>query len=694
MTAPVAARPLAWLQLATLPLAALAVLFGASALAGWSLGSEWLKRIHPGGVPMNPLTAVLFIVAGAGLGCQGRLPGDRRLLAPGLAHWCTRCAGIAVLIVGGVKIAEYLLELNLAFDHLMFAADVGTNQVAPNTALGMVLIGAAFLLVDVEGPRGGRPDQGFALACIMLAVFALLGYFYGISSLYGVSTLLPMALNTALAFLMVGAGILAANPGRGLMRSFSSPGPGGELMRRLLPAAVVVPALLGWLWLELQRADVLPMVAATGLLAASNMLLFAAGIIVTARMLDRADARRRAAEEQQRLLLESAGEGIYGIDNSGNCTFINPAGAAMIGYRPEEARGQNMHALIHARRPDGSPYPVEDCPIYQAFRTGESQRIENEVFWRKDGTSFPVTYSSYPIRGAGGAIHGAVITFTDITERERLRAMLVQSEKLASIGLLSAGIAHEINNPLAFVANNLAVLHRDFKGLMGILDAYEAARNVIAAADPLEASHIETLSEELDLAYVRDNLERVVTRTREGVQRVTNIVQGLRSLARTDRPQLEDVYLPELVEMALELIRERLRRRGIAIEQDYGPKLKLRCVPTQLGQVLLNLLTNAMQAIEASKHGPGGRIRITAHRVGPDVVIEVEDNGGGIDPKNLPHIFDPFFTTKPVGEGTGLGLAITHGIVTGHGGRIEVQSQPGQGTCFRILFPAVPAHGK
>jgi PAS domain S-box-containing protein len=617
-------------------------------------------------------------------------------------------------------------------------------------------------------------------------------------------------------------------PSHGLMRPFSNPGPGGVLLRRLLPTALVVSFLLGWMFLAATTSEFLTLKTGVALFTLANMAVFAAGIVATAVTLDRTDARRRAAErdlraerdllhalmdhlpdsiffkdrasrftrinrslarrlglndpaealgktdfdffteeharpafedeqqvlrteqpvpgkeeketwadgrqrwvfttrvplrdpsgavigtfgiarditerkraeavlqqaeEQQRLLLESTGEGIYGIDTTGKCTFVNPAAAAMLGYQPDELRGRDLHDLIHHRRPDGSPYPSTECPIYQTFHTGESSRVENEVFWRKDGTSFPVDYAACPIRVGGKDIRGAVVTFTDNTERERMRSLLMQSEKLASIGLLSAGIAHEINNPLAYVANNLSVLQRDFKGLMAILDAYEKGRVAIAATAPKAAREIDALAEDLDLPYVRDNLERVLTRTREGVQRVNNIVQGLRSLARTDRPQLEEAQLPELVEMGLELIRERLRRRGVTIETDYGPGLKMRCVATQIGQVLLNLLTNAMYAIEHSGR-TGGRIGIRARRAGTDVVVEIEDNGCGIDANDLPRIFDPFFTTKPVGEGTGLGLAITHGIVTGHGGRIEVDSKPGEGTHFRVAFPVNPPRGK
>ena len=129
------------------------------------------------------------------------------------------------------------------------------------------------------------------------------------------------------------------------------------------------------------------------------------------------------------------------------------------------------------------------------------------------------------------------------------------------------------------------------------------------------------------------------------------------------------------------------RERGIAVELDFGPSPKLRCVTTQLGQVMLNLLVNALQAIEATNRSEGGRIRISSRNVNGEMLIEVADNGTGISPEHLPKLFDPFFTTKPVGEGTGLGLSISHGIITGHGGRIEVNSRPGEGTTFCIFLP-------
>jgi two-component system NtrC family sensor kinase len=374
------------------------------------------------------------------------------------------------------------------------------------------------------------------------------------------------------------------------------------------------------------------------------------------------------------------------VDAQGRITLFNPAAERIFGYRAQDIVGQPLTRLM----------PEE---FHQAHQRGFQQYLETRQprllgrtvelrGRRQDGADFPLELSLSAI-DLGGDLQflGAI---SDLTERNRMRAMVVQTERLASIGLLSAGVAHEINNPLAYVANNLAVLERDARGLMALVEVYEGARDRLAQVDPETARRAETLIEEVDLPYVRDNLHRILTRTREGVQRVSKIVQSLRGLARTDQPQLEEVHFPDLVDSSLDMIRGRLQRRGIEVELDYEQAPKVRCVSTQLSQVLLNLLVNALQAIEAAGRKEGGRIRLSARRLGDEGLIEVADNGCGIDPKELPRVFDPFFTTKPVGEGTGLGLSISHGIVAAHGGRIEVESLPGQGSRFRIFLPLNP----
>jgi C4-dicarboxylate-specific signal transduction histidine kinase len=313
---------------------------------------------------------------------------------------------------------------------------------------------------------------------------------------------------------------------------------------------------------------------------------------------------------------------------------------------------------------------------------------------RHDGTEFPVEVALNCISFKGGLPAGGgesqfLCAFRDLTERNKMRSILVQSEKLASIGLLSAGVAHEINNPLAFVANNLVVLERDVKGIMGLLDKFESAKDKLAAVDASLIAEVNSLEEEIDLAYTRENLDRLIQRTRDGVDRVTRIVHSLRGLARTDTPRHQETSIPDMVDNSLEILRGRFKRTGIVVEQDHDPNPRIWCVQTQLSQVLLNLLVNAFQALEGA-HKEGGRIRIRTRQEGDDMLLEVADNGPGIPAEHMAKLFDPFFTTKDVGEGTGLGLSITHNIVTAHGGRIEVHSEPGQGARFRIHLPVQP----
>ena len=402
----------------------------------------------------------------------------------------------------------------------------------------------------------------------------------------------------------------------------------------------------------------------------------------------RAEEALATSERRYRQLTEATLDGIVVADREGRITLFNPAAERIFGYRSAEVVGQPLELLIpteyHERHRQG----------FERYLAGNLAQIVGRTVElhgrRKDGTVFPLELALSAIEGNGETAEvqflGAV---RDLTERNRIRAVLVQNEKLASIGLLSAGVAHEINNPLAFVANNLAVLERDNKGLMALLDLLLSATGPMAAVAPEVAARASELAEEIDIDYVRANLGRLLSRTRDGVDRVTRIVHSLRGLARTDTPRKQETHLPDLIETSLEMIRGRLRRGGVEIEQDYDEAPSVRCVSTQISQVLLNLLVNALQALEAQPPDAEvpPRITVRIRREDEDMVIVIADNGPGIDPKVRERIFDPFFTTKDVGEGTGLGLSICHNIVTGHGGRIEVDSQPGAGTRFRVILP-------
>ncbi len=401
-------------------------------------------------------------------------------------------------------------------------------------------------------------------------------------------------------------------------------------------------------------------------------------------------------------MTEATLDAIVVADEQGRITLFNPAAERTFGYRAAEVVGQSLDLLIPEEYRERHHQGLERYRATHVSRlVGRTVELHGQ---RKDGTTFPLELALSVIEGDGrsgepsrtavplGSRHlpggtqflGAI---RDLTERNRIRAVLVQNEKLASIGLLSAGVAHEINNPLAFVANNLAVLDRDNKGLMELLELYRAMAPQLAQVAPEQAARAAELAEEIDVDYIRDNLPRLLGRTRDGVDRVTRIVHSLRGLARTDTPRKQETWLPDLVENSVEIIRGRLRRRGIEVELDYDPASRVRCVSTQISQVLLNLMVNALQAIEAAPHIQPGRICVRTRRLAEEMLIEVSDNGCGIDPEHKARLFDPFFTTKDVGEGTGLGLSISHNIVEGHGGRIEVESEPGAGSCFRIYLP-------
>lgn len=262
------------------------------------------------------------------------------------------------------------------------------------------------------------------------------------------------------------------------------------------------------------------------------------------------------------------------------------------------------------------------------------------------------------------------------------QAALYQSEKLASLGQLAAGVAHEVNNPLAYVLNNLAVLRRDVHAALGLLDGYRAA---LAAADPGRTAGLARREEEIDLAFLRGNLGPLFDKTLAGLHRVRGIVTNLRDFARLDEAEFKEADLNAAVASTLEILAHEVRNKELTVRvcpQELPPVLGHA---GKLNQVLLNLLANAVQACE-----PGGHVTVRT-RAGPgEAVVEVQDDGCGIRPEHLPRLFEPFFTTKPVGQGTGLGLSVSYAIVRDHGGTIAVESTPGRGSTFRVRLPLRP----
>lgn len=286
-----------------------------------------------------------------------------------------------------------------------------------------------------------------------------------------------------------------------------------------------------------------------------------------------------------------------------------------------------------------------------------------------------------------------------VDELENAYSQLFQSEKMASIGMLVAGVAHEINNPIAFVTSNLNMLGEYYQDVFKLIDAC-AKLEERASGESEDVNSLTALRKELKIDFIREDIRQVLDECKDGLARVRNIVDNLRDFSRNGdaEPKLTDLHAE--LDRTLSIANNEIKYKA-DVSKEYGDLPEVECIPPQINQVMLNLLVNAAQAIEGR-----GVITIRTHAGAlPDelreqdadddrdvdwsswVCVQISDTGAGIEPDTLRHIFDPFFTTKEAGKGTGLGLSVSRGIIRGHGGHIVAESEPGQGTTFSVWLP-------
>jgi signal transduction histidine kinase len=273
-----------------------------------------------------------------------------------------------------------------------------------------------------------------------------------------------------------------------------------------------------------------------------------------------------------------------------------------------------------------------------------------------------------------------------LTELKEAQTQLVEQEKMASLGQLTAGIAHEINNPINFVTSNVAPLQRDIQLLQ---EAFVKIEELALSDLPAEEKHqqISEIKEDIEYDYLREEIEFLLKGIAEGSNRTAEIVKGLRVFSRVDEDDLKRVNIHEGIDSTLIIINSLLNNH-IKVVCDYAEVPPIECYPGKLNQVFLNILTNAIHAVDARwEQQEGGEIRIQTLLDGEEVEIRLGDNGTGMDSETAAHIFEPFFTTKDVGEGTGLGLSIVYNIIRKHNGTITMESTPGVGTTFVIRIP-------
>jgi two-component system sensor kinase FixL len=379
------------------------------------------------------------------------------------------------------------------------------------------------------------------------------------------------------------------------------------------------------------------------------------------------DESEALAGRYRDLILEASGDGVYGVDDQGRTIFANPAAVRLCGYTPEELMGRSPHELTHHTRPDGRHYPASECPIYAAFRDGEVHRVDDELFWRKDGSCFPVEYISTPII-ENGQILGAVVSFRDISKRKAAEASLKQSRertrrleadlhhvsRLSAMGEMASGLAHELNQPLT-----------------AIVSYVRAAKRLLQDDAPdTQASAVEYMDKAADQAL-----------------RAGEIIRRLRQfVVKGDGVQtFEDVGA--VVSEAVTLAASATRTPSIEVSIHAEPGLKpILMDKIRIQQVVVNLVRNAIEALGDTANGRIEVLTASGDEDGAEVIVR--DNGPGLAAEVKGQLFQSFVTSKVTGMG--VGLSICRSIVEDHGGKLTAEDNVTGGMTFRFILPASP----
>ncbi len=405
----------------------------------------------------------------------------------------------------------------------------------------------------------------------------------------------------------------------------------------------------------------------------------------------------RESEQKFRTIFNSTEDAMMLLDNNGffDC---NEATLRTFGCKTaDEFCNKHPADLSPPSQTDGSE-SLEKANQMIAIAMTQGKNFFEWTHRRTDGQDFPAEVLLSAMQLDGRPILQA--TVRDITARKQAEQLqqqqyielqqankelketqqqLLQSEKMASIGQLAAGVAHEINNPVGYISSNITTMKGYIKDLMQLFASYQALETQLPKSEEKQA--LLTLKDDLGLEFLQQDLNDIITESLDGVSRVKNIVQDLREFSHVDGGTWELADIHKGIDSTLNIVQNELKYKAEIIKE-YGELPLLNCLPSQLNQVFMNLLVNAGQAIEKT-----GKIYIRSGSNKNLVWVEVEDTGSGIDQEHLKRIFDPFFTTKDVGKGTGLGLSLAYGIIEKHNGRIELDSELGRGSRFRIWLP-------
>ena len=634
-----------WINLLPALAASVAGIVGILVLLGWVLDVAPLRTLIPDTNPMVVSTAFCFVLIGASLWLLRDSEADMA------RRWAGRGFALAVASIGLLKLGEYAFGWDLGIDPTLLTKNAGPipGQMALPSAIGFLLCGTALIVLDVETPRGWRPAQTLTLVGALFPLLALVGRLYGVptlSSLLGGTVV--MAIHTALTFAVVCAGILATRSDRGVARVFTSDGPGGFLLRGLLPAALGVVVLAGWVRLFGERSGFYEAEFGVALFAIFTLVLLTVLIGRTARSLYRADLERAVAveklkesEQRQQAVLASIGDGIVITDGDGVVVSINGAMERLAGWREEEVQGRQYEQAFPLLDPRGEELKEGQRFLARALSTGEvvASRGYNVFLLTRDSRRVPVSIGAAPILDRQGELLGGIDIIRDVShEREvdQLKSSLVST------------VSHELRTPLTLIQGYSELL----------------------------------ITREVDEKSSREALEQIDA----SAKRLGRLIEDLLSVSRIEsgrlEVRLEPVNVADTVEDVTALFgRDREVRIGFDNE-----------LPSVMadGELLIRILTNLLS--NAVKYSPAeSPISVSARSTDTSVEVSVSDEGIGMTKDETARLFEKFFRAdhpevRSAG-GTGLGLYITRNLVEMQGGQIWAESERGRGTTFRFTLP-------
>ncbi|OGF22889.1 MAG: hypothetical protein A2V63_12055 [Candidatus Eisenbacteria bacterium RBG_19FT_COMBO_70_11] len=636
------------------------ITIGGFVLAGWALGIEMIKCVLPGQVAMNPLTAITLILMG----------GSLRLANADEAR--ARRHGAAIVLAGMVgaigfaRLAASAFGWRFRLDQLLFGSELvkydPPNHMAPATAICLVLFGSALVLLEVHSRHLVNAAQTLAVAIGAIATFWLTGYAYGAGSFFGIGDYLPMALPTAFGLFMLSVGLLCARADAGLMRVASRDTTGGVMARHLLPAAIAVPVVIGWLRILGEHLGLYDSAIGTALQVLAVVAVLSALVWWNAKLLSRIDDERRkverdlhASEERLRLTLAATGFTTWSWNLEDDSIAWGDRAAALFGREPEAlpTRSEGMRPLLH---PDGRHRLTRD--ILAALRAGSEVDLQAAVAW-PDGERHVLGVRGSITRDAKGRVVWIVGVCWDITERTRIAEDLERSrlEQMAARDRFASHVSHELRSPLTAIYQFVTLL-RD--GLVGAITPAQREYLDLALRNVLQLRGM--IGDLLEASRARSGKLAIEPACMELADLVCDTTQSLAAAAAS-------------------------RRLSLTVETPPGLPM-VNADPQRVRQVVSNLLENAIKFTPE-----GGSIRVTIEPPGgrDALVVAVADDGPGIRVEERERVFEQLYQAGGPGErsrkGLGLGLYICRELVTRQGGRIWVEPGAERGSVFRFTLP-------